>query len=380
MQYRKFGKKDFEVSSLGYGCMRFPVIGGDNKKINEEEAIKLVRHAIDKGVNYIDTAYPYHGGNSEFVVGKALSGGYREKVKLATKCPSWLIKSHEDFDKYLDEQLNKLGTEYIDMYLMHALDKERWENLKKANVFEFVERAKKQGKIKNIGFSFHDNYEVFNDIVSSYDWDFCQIQYNYIDEDYQAGKKGLRQAAAKGMAVVIMEPLKGGKLANPPESVKEIFAKADPKETPAGWGFKWLLNQPEVTVVLSGMNAISQIDENIDTMSKTKADSLSRNEIDALNEVKKKFSELIKIGCTGCEYCMPCPAGVDIPMNFTLLNRVYMFDDLENSRKIYNSPEHQKEIASNCRECGKCEKACPQHLEIRKNLKQVHAGLYCKGE
>lgn len=380
MQYRKFGKQNFEVSSLGYGCMRFPVIDGDNKKINEEEAVKLVRHAIDRGVNYIDTAYPYHGGNSELVVGKALKDGYREKVKLATKCPTWLLKTSEDFDKYLDEQLNKLQVECIDMYLMHALDKERWETLKKLNVFEFVERAKKQGKIKYIGFSFHDNYEVFDDIVTSYDWDFCQIQYNYVDEDYQAGKKGLKQASAKGMAVIIMEPLKGGKLANPPKLVKEIFEKTDLKETSAGWGFKWLLNQPEVTLVLSGMNAISQIDENIDTISKTKANSLNSMENDALNAVKNKFKELIKVGCTGCGYCMPCPAGVDIPMNFELLNRVYMFEDSEGSKKIYNNPGYEKEIASNCKECGKCEKACPQHLEIRKNLKQVHAELYCKGE
>lgn len=374
MQYRTFGKTNLKVSSLGYGCMRLPVLNSNDKEIDEDEAIRLIRYSIDHGVTYIDTAYPYHGGNSEIVVGKALKDGYRQKISLATKCPTWLIKSHEDFDKYLDEQLKKLDVDYIDMYLLHALSKDRWENLLKHNVFEFLDRALKQGKIKHAGFSFHDDLDTFKKIVDAYGWDFCQIQYNYMDENYQAGKEGLQYAAAKGMAVVIMEPLKGGKLANPPKQITEVLEKAG-KDKPAAWGLKWLLNQPEVTVILSGMNSQTQIDENIKTASEVLPGSLDKTELGIINFAKDKFRELTRVDCTGCGYCMPCPAGVNIPGNFSLYNKAFMYNDIENCKKQYNNPDFESKRASNCRECGKCEKVCPQHLSIRKFLKEVNSHL-----
>lgn len=374
MQYRTFGKTNLKVSSLGYGCMRLPVLNGNDKEIDEEEAIRLIRYSIDHGVTYVDTAYPYHGGNSEIVVGKALKDGYRQKINLATKCPTWLIKSNEDFDKYLDEQLKKLDVDYIDMYLLHALSKDRWENLLNHNVFEFLDRALKQGKIKHAGFSFHDDLDTFKKIVDSYGWDFCQIQYNYMDENYQAGKEGLQYAAAKGMAVVIMEPLKGGKLANPPKPITEVLEKAG-KDKPAAWGLKWLLNQPEVTVILSGMNSQTQIDENIKTATEVLPGSLDEIELGIINFAKDKFRELTRVDCTGCGYCMPCPAGVNIPGNFSLYNRAFMYNDIENCRKQYSSKDFESKRASKCRECGKCEKVCPQHLSIRKFLKEANSHL-----
>lgn len=374
MQYRVFGKAGIKVSALGYGCMRLPVLNGNNSQINEAEAVRLIRYAIDHGVNYIDTAYPYHGGNSESIVGKALKDEYRQKIKLATKCPTWLIKTHEDFDKYLNEQLGKLDTDYIDMYLLHALDKKRWESLLKNNVFEFLDNALKQGKIKYAGFSFHDDLETFKKIVDSYSWDFCQIQYNYMDENYQAGKEGLQYAASKGMAVIIMEPLKGGKLANPPEVVAKVFEKAG-GDKPAAWGLKWLLNQPEISVILSGMNSQAQIDENMKTASEIIPGSLDEKDLSIIKFAKDKFRELTRVDCTGCGYCMPCPAGVNIPANFSLYNKASMYNDIENCRKQYNDPDTESIKASNCRECGKCESVCPQHLSIRKFLKEADSFL-----
>lgn len=376
MQYRKFGKCDFEVSALGFGCMRLPFLDGDEGKINEEEAIKLIRHAIDNGVNYIDTAYPYHKGNSEIVVGKALKDGYREKVKLATKSPVWLVKKYEDFDKYLNEQLEKLQTDHIDMYLLHALSKERWDKLKELNVFKFLENAIKEGKIRHAGFSFHDELPVFKEIVDSYDWDFCQIQYNYLDTNYQAGDEGLKYAAEKGLAVVIMEPLKGGKLAkNPPEEVAVLWGKSPVKRTPAEFALRWIWNHKEVTLLLSGMGAMDQVTENIKIADSALVNSLSEEELRLIGQVKSKYNELIKVDCTGCNYCMPCPFGVNIPRNFAIYNESSMYNDLEGSSTAYNKFMPDKERADICKECGACETKCPQHLPIRQHLKEVHAAL-----
>lgn len=373
MQYRKFGKVDESVSALGFGCMRLPML--QDGTINEEEAIKQIRHSIDNGVNYIDTAYGYHNGMSEILVGKALKDGYREKVYLADKNPVWFVKVYEDFERLLDEQLQKLQTDHIDFYLMHALNKGSWENIRDLNVFKFIEEAKASGKIKYAGFSFHDEQEVFMDIVNAYDWDFCQIQYNYMDEYNQAGIAGLKRAAEKGMAVVIMEPLLGGKLANvPPKEIQEIWDEADVKRTPAEWALRWLWNQPEVTVILSGMNSIAMIDENMRTASTAEVNSLTEKELDLVNRVKARYKELTRVSCTACKYCMPCPAGVDIPGNFAIYNQAAIYNDWKGCSWSYNNMEEKKRAAA-CVECGKCEKVCPQALTIRQYLKDVHANL-----
>lgn len=370
MQYRQFGKLNVPVSALGFGLMRLPVIDNDNNKIDEAEAIKMIRYAIDNGVNYIDTAWPYHGGNSEIVAGKALKDGYREKTFLATKLPTWLINEKEDMDKYLNEQLKKLQTDHIDFYLLHALDKNKWENMKKVDALSWAEKKKQEGKIRYIGFSFHDEYPVFQEIVDYYDkWDFCQIQYNYMDIDVQAGEKGLKYAASKGLGVVIMEPIRGGRLANPPKAVQDIWDTAKVKRTPAEWALQWLWNQPEVSVVLSGMSTFEQLKENIESAKRSGINTLTKEELEIVSKVRNKYKELSPIACTGCNYCMPCPNGVNIPRNFELYNEAHMYNTYEANRRDYENLGDAK--ASSCIECGTCESVCPQHLTIIDYLKEV---------
>lgn len=371
MQYRKFGKLDVKVSALGFGSMRLPIIGNDYSKIDEDEAIKMMRYAVDNGVNYIDTAYPYHEGNSEYVVGKALKDGYREKTYLATKLPSWLINEKTDMDKYLNEQLKKLDTDYIDFYLLHALDKERWDNYKKLDVFSWIEKVKKEGKIKYIGFSFHDELKVFKSIIDDYDkWDFCQIQYNYMDINHQAGTNGLKYAASKGLGVVIMEPIRGGKLAgNPPEDIKKLWDTAEIKRKPAEWALEWVWNQPEVSIVLSGMSTMEQVKDNIKSASNSGINKLTSEELKLINSVRDTYRSLSPVGCTACNYCMPCPNGVKIPNNFTIYNESHMYNNYDEALKSYNNLNEGK--ASSCIECGTCETKCPQHLTIIDNLKDV---------
>lgn len=376
MQYRKFGKLDFEVSNLGFGCMRLPVLDEDNGKINVDEAIKMIRYAIDNGVNYIDTAYPYHQGNSELLVGKALTDGYRQKVKLATKLPVWLCKTYEDFDKYLNEQLEKLETEYIDFYLLHSLSSKSWENAKNLNVLNFLDKALADGRIKYAGFSFHDELVVFKEIVDSYNWSFCQIQLNYMDEDYQAGVQGLKYASEKGLAVIIMEPIKGGKLAKKPEGdLKKLWGKSDIRSTPAELALKWVWNHPEVTLLLSGMSTMEQVEENIKTASYAFPLSLDSREIQLIDDIKDIYSKRNKVGCTSCRYCVPCPNNVAIPDIFEIYNNYFVYEAITAGKSSYERMRKAGVDSTNCIECGQCENACPQNLEIIYHLKEAHLVL-----
>lgn len=374
MLYREFTKDKLKVSTLGFGCMRFPIIDNDSAKIDEEEATKMLRYAIDNGLNYVDTAYNYHQGNSEYFVGRALKDGYREKVYLATKLPSFLVESHEDCNKFLDEQLEKLDTDYIDFYLLHTLNKKYWDNLVSVDALKFLDKAKESGKIKYAGFSFHDDIEVFKEIIDAYDWDFCQIQYNYMDEDYQAGKEGLEYAHEKGISVVIMEPIKGGKLSNPSDEIAAIWDESPVKRSASEWALKWVLNHEEVALLLSGMSTMEHVVENIKTASETPAKSLSEKEINLIDRVRDIYEEKIQVACTSCEYCLPCPQGVSIPNIFQLYNDLYVFGT-EHSKKAYKSYIEKEIDASECIECGICEGMCPQNLEIIEDLKRAHKAL-----
>ena len=372
MLYRKFGQTAEKVSILGFGCMRFPTIGDDDSRIDEERAAKMLRYAIDRGVNYIDTAYPYHRGMSEPFVGKVLEGGYREKVYLATKLPSWLVKSREDMDRYLDEQLERLRTDYIDFYLVHGLNRDFWESVKKNGIFDFLDSALRDGRIRYAGFSFHDDLEVFKEIVDSYPWTFCQIQFNYMDEDYQAGKEGLMYAASKNLGIVVMEPLRGGSLVSsvPPE-VQEVWDSAKTVRSPAEWGFRYLWDYPEISVVLSGMSDLEQVKENVRVADDGFPNSLNEAEKAVIARAREIYESRMRVRCTGCRYCMPCPEGVNIPQNFKHLNNAAMFDDPAGARKTYRVLVPRDRWASNCTECGQCEEKCPQKIPIRKMLKEV---------
>lgn len=379
MKYRKFGRLDWKVSALGFGCMRLPTTDKlpMSGNIIESEAISMIRHAIDQGVNYIDTAYPYHGGKSEIVVGKALKDGYREKIKLATKSPVWQIQKSSDFDNFLDEQLKKLETEYIDFYLLHGLNKDRWTGtILKHKVLDQAEGAVKDGRIKHIGFSFHDNYKAFKEIIDgNKKWDFCQIQYNYLDTENQAGTKGLKYAASKGLAVVIMEPLLGGKLANPPVKIKKVFDSLKEKHTPPDLALQWIWNQPEVSVVLSGMNAMEQVEQNLQSADKSGIGTFSPDQFKIIEKLQKVYREMSPIPCTKCGYCMPCPNGVNIPRNFELYNDGFIHEALQTSRGMYSRMLTEDERASKCAQCEECLEKCPQKIKISELMPKVHAVL-----
>ncbi|MGQ1785159.1 aldo/keto reductase [Saccharicrinis sp. GN24d3] len=386
MLYRKMPKSGDKISALGFGCMRFPVLDQDPSKIDESKATEMLHYAIEQGVNYLDTAFPYHGtgmgepGNSEPFLGKALKGSYRKKIKLASKLPSWSIQSRKDMDKYLNLQLKRLDTDCIDYYLLHTLSVDFWANLKKLGVTDFLDQAIKDGKIKHAGFSFHDNSKtLFKEIVDAYDWTLCQIQYNYLDEHYQAGKEGMQYAANKGMGVVVMEPLRGGSLATKlPDAAVQAFQEVKPERTPAEWSLRWLWNHPEVTVILSGMNTMAHLQQNIKSANDAKANEMPGKELETIENVKSILHEKVRVGCTSCGYCMPCPVGVHIPQNFSYLNDFYRFDDKQtksHTRIMYSRLLSDKEKASACVECGKCEEHCPQHIPIREKLKEASETL-----
>lgn len=371
MQYRKFGKLNWRVSALGFGCMRLPTKSQDPADIDEPEATYMIRYAIDHGVNYIDTAYPYHGGNSEPLLGRVLQDGYRAKVKLATKLPCWLVQNASDFDRYLNEQLHKLQTDHIDFYLLHSLNKQEWTKMRDLGALPWAEKAIADGRIGYLGFSFHDEYAVFQEIVDAYDrWTFCQIQYNYMDITHQAGTKGLHYAASKGLAVVVMEPLLGGRLVNPPEPVQKIWDSAPRKRTPADWALQWLWNQPEVSVVLSGMSTMQQVKENLASADHSGVGMLSQEELDIIARVRVKYNELCPIPCTACGYCMPCPNGVDIPRIFRQFNYGVIYNAVAEAQSGYqNIPEQAR--ADKCIQCQQCEELCPQHIPISMWMERV---------
>ena len=365
MQYRKFGKLDFEVSALGFGCMRLPVIDGDIGKIDQEKTNEMIWTAIEGGVNYVDTAYVYHNEQSEVALGNALANGYREKVRIATKLPARLVEKTEDFDIMLDKELKRLQTDTVDFYLMHSLNKKLWEKLQRFGLLEKAEAAIADGRIKHVGFSFHDNLKTFKEIVDGYDkWTFCQIQYNYMDVNFQAGRTGLHYAANKGLPVIIMEPLRGGKLAAEIPVTKPIWATAEKKHTPADWAFQWLWSQPEVTLVLSGMSTLEQVKQNLVSAGESRIGKLGDKDLALIKQVREVLSGLSPIDCTRCEYCMPCPNGVDIPQVFEFYNRVAMYDDLEGTRFPYNNFFEDEKKAKNCIQCEECLSKCPQSIPI----------------
>jgi predicted aldo/keto reductase-like oxidoreductase len=379
MQYRRFGQLDWEVSALGFGAMRLPTTDGDphSRNINEPEAVRMIRYAIEQGVNYVDTAYIYHDGNSEVVVGKALEDGYRQKVRVATKSPTWFIQGPDDFDRFLDEQLRRLCTSYVDFYLLHGLNRQSWEAvILKHNLLKRAEQALADGRIRHLGFSFHDRYEAFTDILNGYDrWSFCQIQYNYMDTENQAGTRGLKLAASKGLAVVIMEPLLGGRLANPPAVVRDLMNGAFPRRAPVGWALEWLWDQPELSVVLSGMSTMDQVKANVELAGRSRISSFTPVDFELVAQVRQKYLERTVIPCTKCNYCMPCPHGLNIPRNFELFNDAHLHEDLPGSRFVYRNFFPEAEHASGCQQCRDCEALCPQQIPISEWMPKVAAAL-----
>jgi predicted aldo/keto reductase-like oxidoreductase len=369
MQYRKFGRLDWQASILGFGTMRLPV-KGDAKNIDQKQATRMLHHAVDRGVNYIDTAYPYHGGESERLLGKALGRGYRDRVKLATKMPSWLVSGPADFDKLFHEQLKKLKTDHIEFYLLHSLNREYWSKMREYDAIEWGRRMIKAGKIGQLGFSFHDDFDLFKEIVDAWDWPFCQIQYNYMDVRNQAGTRGLKYAASKGIAVVVMEPILGGKLASPPPSIQKILDRAETKRRAADWALQWLWNQPEVTVVLSGMSTFRQVVENLESADSAGIGILDQQEQGLIREVRRRYKELAPISCTQCRYCMPCPHGVDIPRNLSLYNEGLMYGRPDVARRQYGFIA-EKARSTACTQCRECEPKCPQSILISEWMSKV---------
>ena len=374
MQYRqdKYGN---QVSILGFGCMRFQRKLG---AIDYEKAERQIMLAIENGVNYFVTAYIYPG--SEALLGEVLEkNNARDKVYIATKLPHYLIKSRSEMDKLFAEELRRLRTDHVDYYLMHMLtDAPTWERMKALGIHEWLQEKKASGAIRQVGFSYHGNSEMFCKLVDAYDWDFCQIQYNYMDEHTQAGRKGLMHANAKGIPVIIMEPLRGGKLVNMlPEEAKKIMTDFPVKRTPAQWAFRWLWNQPEVTVVLSGMNTDEMVMENVQTASEVQVGEMGPAEEAMLQDVVKAINSKMKVGCTGCGYCTPCPKGVDIPGTFAAYNRIYSESKFHGLKEYFMCTAFRKNVtgASNCIGCGKCERHCPQGLPIRKHLKEAQKEL-----
>ncbi len=381
MLYRKMPKIAEELSILGFGCMRFPT--NKDGSIVKDRAIAQIRYGIDNGINYLDTAWPYHKGQSEPLLGEALRNGYRAKVNIATKLPSWMVKDRAEMDSYLDKQLERLETDCIDFYLIHNLNGIIWESLKAKGVFDFIDKAKASGRIRHAGFSFHGHVADFKQIIDDYDWEFCQIQYNYLDEYHQAGREGLEYAARKNLGVIVMEGLRGGNLGlpKPPAEIGSIWERAEKQRTPVEWAFRWIWDHPEVTVVLSGMNVEAHIEENVKIAQAALPNSLNSAEKILVKQVADTYKEMMKVDCTGCEYCKPCPEKVNIAAAFEVLNKYHLFKNLEEAKFMYAIrcsgffTDGEREYASQCVQCGECLEKCPQQIDIPAALEDVVAIL-----
>lgn len=367
MEMRKLNKLNITTSLLGFGTMRLPLDA--NGQIDEQKAEEMLNYAINNGVNYIDTAYPYHNGESEPFVGKVLKKYRRDKYYLATKLPMWKIQTIEDVYNTFNEQLKRLDTKYVDFYLLHAMNKERFELTKKLGIIKVLEQFQKEGKIKYIGFSFHDSYEVFTEIINYYHWDFCQIQFNYMDTDEQAGLKGYNLAKTKQIPMIVMEPVKGGLLAKLPDPISQLLPRTNSELTDSSFALRYVASYDNVAVILSGMSSLYQVKDNVQTF--TNYEPLSNNEKEAINEVVKALKAGLKNGCTGCRYCMPCPKGVAIPNLFSAYNEYGIYQDEEKFVKKINNFISQNSDYSKCIKCGKCEKLCPQAIKIRDELEKI---------
>lgn len=364
MEKRQIGRGP-HATILGFGAMRMPSVENEQgeKTLLEQEAIELIRHAIDQGITYIDTAYNYHNGQSEIAVGKALQDGYRERVVLASKLPVWLVEQTSDYSRLLNEQLEKLQTDHIDMYLFHALNKERWEIIQKHGLLEEALKAKQDGRIGQIGFSFHDDKAVFDEILNGFSWDFCQLMMNYVNIDFQSTLEGLKQAHAKGLGIIIMEPLLGGQLVNLPPSVQEVFGDRDALEM----AFNWLWDMPEVNVVLSGMNNAEQVSANVRLAEKATINMIKEEDRALYAEAKRKYDTMALVPCTACQYCMPCPFGLNIPGNF----KAYNLSASQNKRTARVLYEEVEKKADQCTACLACEQVCPQHIKVSEEMKKI---------
>jgi len=377
MNYNTPAKLGVKLSSLGIGCMRFPLIKGesDPKKVDKENAGKILRYAIDNGVNYIDTAYVYSGGDNEKIVGELLEGEYRDKVYLATKLPAWQCEKPEDMERIFNEQCANLRTDHIDFYLVHSLDLAKWIKMRELGVREFLDKLKKEGKIRFACFSFHDDYKAFETIINDYDWDMCQIQYNFMGTDEQATTKGLELAGEKGIPVVIMEGLLGGKLAKAPANVQKIYDQYKEKRSPAEWAYRWLCNLPQVAVVLSGVTDMEMTKDNIRIFSEAYKGCMSESDLEMMKRARAEYEARTKVGCTACKYCMPCPAGVDIPGIFAKWNDAFQYSENISGNRGYKRMMEKECDATRCVECRACEAVCPQHISIPEMLKKAHGEL-----
>lgn len=371
MEYRKMEKLNIETSLLGFGCMRFPT--DQNGEIDEKQALEMIDRAYKAGVNYYDTAYPYHGGASEPFVGKALDRYPRESYYLATKLPIWEIKTIEDADRIFNTQLKRLNKDYVDFYLLHALNKDRWKLVKELDIIGYCEKLRNEGKLRYIGFSFHDDYETFKDIVTAYPWDFCQIQLNYMDKDTQATTKGVELAESLGIPMVIMEPIKGGSLASLPDDITSMFRAHRAEKSTSSWALRYVGSFDNVKVILSGMSEMSHVEDNLSTFEKF--EKLSESEQQVIEEVSQALKSRVQNGCTACKYCMPCPAGVNIPGSFGVWNEYHVYGNVSDTVWSWTKEIPDEAKPKNCIKCGKCEKVCPQKISIRKDLERVQAEM-----